>query len=295
MLYLCEITALHSMVSHMPLTAFEKDIANDIEALIASDRLVLPTLPEMALKAREVAQDPDVTALQLSKVVQDDPALSVRLLRVANSPLMRAQRQIDDLHQAIARMGITFACNLISALAMRQMFQATTDTVDRLMRGVWSHSTQVAGIASVLCLHYTKLKTDQATLAGLVHQIGILPLLSYAEMHPDLLQSGMTLTQTIDSLHPQIGEMILRQWDFSEDLIAVPRGYTQFDREVPKADYVDLVTVANLECLYGSDHPLTQINWQDVNAFKRLGLNPDPDQGDAALQQEKNEASKALD
>ncbi len=277
----------------MTLTTDEQAIAEEIKELLQSDRLILPTLPEIALKAREVAQDPDVTALGLSKVVQNDPALSARLIRVANSPLMRGQRKIDDLQQAIARMGIVFAGNLISALAMRQMFQATSSTVDHLMHQVWSHSTQVAGIASILCKHYTRLRPDQATLAGLVHQIGILPLLSFAEMRPEVLGGGFTLTRIVEHLHPEIGESILQMWEFPPELVAVPKGHLDLGRHVAQADYVDLVTVANLESQFGTEQALSSEEMEAVTAFGRLGIKPEA-LGAEEIRSEKAEAAQAL-
>ncbi len=277
----------------MTLNTNEQEIAKEIKELLQSDRLILPTLPEIALKAREVAQDPDVTALGLSKVVQNDPALSARLIRVANSPMMRGQRKIDDLQQAIARMGMVFAGNLISALAMRQMFQATSSTVDHLMHQVWSHSTQVAGIASILCKHYTRLRPDQATLAGLVHQIGILPLLSFAEMRPEVLGGGFTLTRIVEHLHPEIGETILQMWEFPAELVAVPKGHLDLERQVPQVDYIDLVTVANLESIHGTNQALAQVDLERVTAFARLGIKPET-LGDAEILAEKKEAAQAL-
>ena len=162
------------------------------------------------------------------------------------------------------------------------------------MRNVWNHSTQVAATATILCKHYTRLKPDQATLAGLVHQIGILPLLSFAEMRPELLRNSFTLTATIEHLHPQIGEMILRLWEFPPELIAVPQEHSQLDRVVPQADYVDLVMIANLESLYGTEHPLAQVDWHDVSAFKRLGLEPDELTSNKELIEEKTSAVNAL-
>lgn len=271
-----------------------QQVFDEIQAQIISDKLVLPTLPEVALKAREVAADPDVTAAQLARVVKNDAALTVRLIKVANSPLMRGSREIDDLQSAIARMGIAFAANLITGLAMRQMFQATTESVDRWMRNVWTHSTSVAGIASVLCRHYTKLKPDQAALAGLVHEVGILPILSFAESRPDLMSDGITLSRVIDTIHPKLGEMILTRWNFPAELVAVPSSYMDFTRAAPQADYVDLVMVANLESHLGSEHPLAAMDWKQVTAFERLGIDPTPESPDEEMAEEKRQTGNVL-
>src|SRR5690606_18099638 len=99
----------------------------DIVQAIKTDSLVLPTLPEVALRVREVAEDPEADIAQLAKVIGNDAALSARIVRVANSPLLRASRNIEDLKTALMRLGIEYTCNIATGLAMQQMFQATSD------------------------------------------------------------------------------------------------------------------------------------------------------------------------
>ncbi len=189
-------------------------VQQDLIRAIDQDELVLPTLPEVALQVREAAGDPDVSIQALSKVIGNDAALTARIIRVVNSPLLRSPKEITDLQMAISRLGINYTCNLATGLAMEQMFQATTDVVDRKMREVWNKSTEIAGICHVLARHYTRLAPDQATLAGLVHQIGVLPILTYAEDHNELLSDSISLSHVIERIHPLIGERILKAWDF---------------------------------------------------------------------------------
>ena len=244
---------------------------------IENDELVLPTLPEVALKVREAAEDPDVGIPQISKVIGNDAALTARIIKVVNSPLLRSNKEITDLQMAVSRLGINYTCNLATGLAMEQMFQATSDVVDRKMREVWNKSTEIAGICHVLCRHYTRLMPDQATLAGLVHQIGVLPILTYAEEHNELLADSISLNHVIEQIHPIIGDKILRTWEFPEPIAIVPSQYLDFSRDSAKVDYVDIVQVATLQSYLGSEHPYTQLDWSKVPAFAKLGLDPQVD------------------
>ncbi|HSC67205.1 MAG TPA: HDOD domain-containing protein [Cellvibrio sp.] len=252
-------------------------VRHEIITAINNDQLVLPTLPEVALKVREVADDPDADIDKLNTVIGGDAALSARIIRVANSPLLRASRAIEDLRTALMRLGIQYTCNIATGLAMEQMFQATSDLVDMRMREVWSRSSEVAGISHVLCKHYTRLRPDQATLAGLVHKIGVLPILTYAEDHPALLKDSFTLDAVIDELHGPIGDIILKTWGFPDELAHIPTQHLNFSREIPKVDYSDIVTVAVLQSYAGTDSALGKINCSKVKAFERLGLDPDVD------------------
>ena len=259
------------------MASIEEVTLQEINELIDNDRLVLPTLPEVALKARETAEDPNASAGDLAKVINNDAAMTARIIKVANSPIMRGAREIEDVQMAIARLGITCISNLVTGLAMEQMFQATSDLIDKTMRESWHHSTEVAGIANVICKHYTNLKPDQATLAGLVHEIGVLPILTYAE-ESDRLNDPITLQKVIHSIHPKVGVKILQSWEFPKELIDVPAYYRKFDRDTgsDKPDYVDVVMVANLQTYMSKpDHPyITKLNWHDVTAFNRVGLDP---------------------
>ncbi|MVW76481.1 HDOD domain-containing protein [Pseudomonas xionganensis] len=249
-------------------------VLKDLIKAIDNDELVLPTLPEVALKVREAAEDPDIGVAQLSKVIGNDAALTARIIKVVNSPLLRTNKEITDLQMAVGRLGINYTCNLATGLAMEQMFQATSDVVDRKMREVWNKSTEIAGICHVLCKHYTRLLPDQATLAGLVHQIGVLPILTYAEEHSELLADSISLNHVIEKIHPIIGDKILRTWEFPEQIAMVPSQYLDFSRDSAKVDYVDIVQVATLQSYMGSEHPYTQLDWSQIPAFRKLGLDP---------------------
>ncbi len=261
---------------------------------IEKDQLVLPTLPEVALRVREVAEDPDASIDQLSGVMGNDAALTARIIKVANSPLLRAAREIEDLKMALMRLGMEYTCNIATGLAMEQMFQATSDMVDMRMRDIWTRSSEIAGICHVLCKHYTKLRPDQATLAGLVHRIGVLPILTYAEEHPVLLRDSITLDKVIDSLHAQIGDKILEKWDFPAELRKIPSQHVNFNRQQDNADYADIVTVAMLQSYMGSDHPLADIDYQQVSSFARLGLDPDMQEAEAEDLSDEMEAAMQL-
>ena len=66
---------------------------------IQSDSLVLPTLPEIAIKIREAADDPDVNLLAMADVIAQDPALSARMVKVANSAFMGRSVKVETLNQ----------------------------------------------------------------------------------------------------------------------------------------------------------------------------------------------------
>lgn len=274
--------------------ALAAKVEQAINKAIDEDKLVLPTLPEMALKVREVADDPEASIQTLAAVIANDAALTTRIIRVANSPLFRAPREIEDLNMALSRLGMQYTCNLATGLAMEQMFQATSDLVDKRLREVWSRSSEIAGMCHVLCKHCTNLRPDQAALAGLVHQIGVLPILSFAEEHTSLLRDSMTLDKLIDAIHPNLGVKILTVWEFPSELRNIPKDHLQFDRKIDKPDYADLVTVSMLQSYAGSQKSFAKVDYDQVTAFGRLGLDPTIETAEAEDLSEEMEAAMAM-
>ena len=240
------------------------------------DKLVLPTLPEVALRVRETLEDQKSGLGEVARVIASDAALSARLIQVANSPLLRAARTIESVEAAVTRMGADMTRNLVTSIAMEQMFQATSDATDKRLRDLWEHSTQVAALSHALASQFTKLKPDQALLAGLVHDIGALPIITLAEDMPELLDDTTILDNIILKAHTAIGEAILQKWNFSPELIAVAAEHEDIYREhTGPADYLDVVIVANLESYLGSNHPLAHTDLSKVPAFAKLGLEPE--------------------
>lgn len=251
---------------------FINDLLSDLE----NDKLVLPTLPEVALKVRDTLEDEDVSMKAVADAISTDAALSARIIQVCNSPLMRAARQIDSVEAAVTRMGSNMVRNLVTSMVMEQMFQATSDATDKRLRDLWEHSIQVAAIAHALAGQFAKLQPDQAMLAGLVHDIGALPILARVEDIPEILNNVELLDNIIRETHPKLGEAILRKWNFPDELVAVAAEHENLQREHGgPADYTDVVMVANLQSHIGTNHPLTQSDWSAVPAFAKLGLEVD--------------------
>ena len=236
------------------------------------DKLDLPTLPEVALRIRETASNRNVSGGALAAVISEDPSLSAQLIRMGNSPMFRAVRPIEDLQTAISRMGVEYAASLATGLAMQGMFQSTSEMIDRKLRTTWAMATDVAAICGVLARSFTDLPADQATLAGLTHSIGVLPILSWAEANEDLIQDEDILDKVIESSQGSIGTMILTRWNFPPEMACIPSQLRRYDRQVADTDFVDLVQIAELQAVIGTDHPLNDMDWSTVTAFTRLGM-----------------------
>ena len=87
----------------------------DLKQAVESDQLILPTLPEVALKIRDAVENENTSAQQIAETLTQDASLSARLIQVANSPLYRSRTPIEDLQMAVTRLGIRMVFWMITS------------------------------------------------------------------------------------------------------------------------------------------------------------------------------------
>ena len=199
-------------------------------------------------------------------------------LKVANSPLFRARNKIDNIQVALTRLGHRVVRNLIMSITVEQMFQAESKIMAERFKKAWQHSIQVAAFSRVLAMSLPDLDPEQAMLAGLIHDIGVLPILLKAEKHDQLMAQPEALDNLIDELHTQVGAIIVEHWDFPKSLTDVVLEHENLYRDPqPEADYSDVVLVANLQTPSREQHKNNHLHWSKIPAFKKLGLDHEVD------------------
>lgn len=244
---------------------------NELRDSVENDSLTLPSLPEVALKIRDAVECEDSTTEQVANTLSQDGSLSARLLQVVNSPLYRPRNPIDDLQMAVTRLGVGLVRDLVMNLAMKQIYQSTSAVLDKKFRSIWAASVDVAAICQMMSATIGGIKREQALLAGLIHNIGALPILMIAENDNDLFNDEVALNSIIWELQGPVGELILKNWNFSDNLIEVVSQSHNFNYEESDSKLVDLIQVALLQGGFISDE-LAPDDWSQVPAFSRLGM-----------------------
>ncbi len=252
------------------MTLTPESILDDLE----NERLPLPTLPEVALRVCDTADDDNASITDVARIIETDAALSARIIQVGNSALYRGVAAAETVQAAAMRMGLDTVRTLATSLAMKQLFQATHPVADAYLRQTWKQSTEVAAVSAVIARSVAGLDADSALLAGLTHSIGIAPILVKAESEPRILADTQYLERLIYQIHPELGSRILAAWGFSEALVKVPAEHLKVDRngDGGRPDYVDVVQVALLQALDDAAHPLAQVDPTEVGALDRLGM-----------------------
>lgn len=253
------------------MSAKAEEVFQKLSDAISSDRIILPTLPEVAIKVRDAAEAEDSSAQSIADILSQDASLTTRVIQVANSPLYRGNNAIEDIQMAVTRLGIKIVKDLVVRLAMKQMYQATSDVLDKHFRQAWSTSVEVAAISRMLA-SMTRIPTEQALLAGLIHNIGALPILVFAEDDDDLFNDDAALTEVIQSIEGRVGKMILESWKFAPEFIDAVTLCYQFDRKHDgAADLTDIIQVALLQGGF-ADGRTGADDWSKIQAFEKLGM-----------------------
>ncbi len=213
----------------------------------ANNELELPSMPEVALKIRNMADDPNVGIGDLTKVIQTDPTVAGRILHAANSALYRGRQEITGVHDALVRLGLKTTQSLAMSIAMGQTFKAKSKVVKELMEKLWNHSVRISALASVIARKVGGgLNPETALLAGLLHDIGGIPILNYVDSSGETADPA-ELQATISKLRGMTGLLVMQHWGFGQDFVAVVEGAENWQRDTGEpADYTDLVIVAQL-------------------------------------------------
>ncbi|MBV2129984.1 HDOD domain-containing protein [Arsukibacterium indicum] len=226
-----------------------------LDEKIRSDRLVLPTLPDIALRVRERADDPQISLQQMADVISQDPALSARMIKVANSAFMGRSIQVNSLNQAVTRIGLSQIKNIAIAMAMEQLFVSQHKQVQQQLDRLWRDSVQTASVA-VACLQFykarhrnCKLSSDVMALAALVHNIGALPVLIEAERHPEVFGHPAFMQVLIDKIAATVGLKIIKSWGFGDEFLPVVQHW-RTARSEPEPGYTDFVRLAAINRNY---------------------------------------------
>lgn len=253
-----------------------QDFLVHVQEELDANRLILPTLPDIALKVRDAVSKGEATSQELADMIVTDAALSARLIQVANSPLYKGSVDVNSIQMAVTRLGSSTIKTLITSMVMQQMFSPSSPLLEQYFRETWEQGVNVSSISRALASFVPHLNPDEAMLAGLIHQIGKLPILMLVEDIPEFRDSPSRLNKLMEKAHPSIGRVIMDTWDFPDDLKSVASQYVNFQRdESEKADYVDLVQVAFLQSIAGTDHPACRVDWNTVPSFSKLGLESD--------------------
>ena len=215
------------------------------------------TLPTVAAEILRVAADESTSARDLVQVVQQDPALAAKLLRMVNSAYYSTRNRVSDLQSAISMVGFKEVRNLAMTVYVSRLFKdaGTYRTYCRI--ALWQHLIAVANAARLAAHSFGATRPDEAYLAGLLHDVGL--ILEDQYVHRRFCQVLDRLQPEVPTWvverevmcfdHSELGAFVARRWGFHDSVTAAIRYHHAPDSSPGEhQEVVDLVALANYVC-----------------------------------------------
>jgi putative nucleotidyltransferase with HDIG domain len=247
----------------------------------------LPSLPEIYLRVSEQLEDETSTVQQIGNTVQNDPAITTRVLKMVNSAYYGMPNEVASVSQAVSLLGRERLKHILIGSVLRGVFSEQENPAFS-MQVFWQHSIKTAIIARQLATQVSAIKEPESMFtAGLLHDIGKLLLFNKV---PDrmLAAEEYMIQKRVDALtaelsqvgvtHTAVGEALMDHWGLPQLLIDCTRNHHEVVHDGPNRDATHLIYLAN--CLSTYVPPLDEQETQNI-----LGDIENWDRGYATLDQ----------
>ncbi|WP_203142437.1 HDOD domain-containing protein [Marinobacter mangrovi] len=249
------------------------DLLMEFYADLRANKLTLPSVPDVAWKVRRATERDESTAEDIARVITVDPSISAKLVRACNSPLYRGFNDVRTVREAVVRLGTRTTRQLVTVFSMREVFKTQRKELQTAMEQLWRHSREVAALCWVLADAVTSLDPEEALLAGLLHDIGAIPVIVHAEHHVNVFADPKLLEQVVGELKADTGAAVLERWEFPESFVTAARHAEDWAYQPAQEEpqLVDVVILAKLHAMIRERQGKTLPRFETVPAYTRLG------------------------
>ena len=216
--------------------------------------LSLPSLPQVALRLKKALEDPEIAIAEISNIIQFDTAIVAKLIQVANSVFYAGESPITNCHNAVIRLGLDGTRRVVMGVSLKQLFYSENQPLMSMMQANWRNSIYLSSLCFVLAKESKTVSPEDALLAGLICDIGRIPILNFAEQQRDVAPNLMELKTATPFLSPSVGTLMLHNLGFPPDLVNVPKFAEDwfYESGEEKLTLIDIVILAKLHSYFGS-------------------------------------------
>jgi HD-like signal output (HDOD) protein len=246
--------------------SFVKGLAAELSA----GQVELPSVPDIVVSLQQALSDDNVTNDTIVRVIGSEPMLAGRLLTMANSVALNTSgRKIADLPTAVARVGFNIVRSAALSFAVEQLRKASEYRhLEKQLDVLWKDSVQIAALCHVIARRFSSLNGDTALLAGLMHNVGRIYILTRASQYPTLTADPLTFNSIVRDWHANVAKALLENWKVADEIVDAVAGYEDLDREARGP--VTLTDVLSLAMLVERNRNGTEMNLPDETLIKGL-------------------------
>jgi HD-like signal output (HDOD) protein len=255
--------------------AFE--FVRELATELSEGDIELPSFPEVAAQVQKVLSEDDSDSARVVRVLGAEPMLATRVLSMANAAALNpGGKSVSDLRTAVTRLGFDSLRSAAIGFAMAQIQRAKQfKGIERHLSALWQQSVLVAALSFVVARRTDKVNPDTAMLAGLVHGVGKLYILTHSMKHPALFGEQETYQRIVHDWHGNIAKALLESWSIAEEIVIAVHTFEDPDRDLrgTTAALADVLEIAELlsACKDAPDNVAALLSGR--RAAVRLGLN----------------------
>ena len=189
----------------------------------------LPTLSAVAIEVLQLCQAAELNLNEAARVIGRDPALAIRILKMANSPMFNLRNEVRSISQALGILGL----NCIRTLVLS--FTLVRDSGEERqgpLAAFWKRSVISSIAARELCDGLNRELKEEAFLAGLLQDVGVMAFARafgsrYKDLYtqPGLSHDGLRASEVAEfgADHAEVGAWLLAHWGVPSHLVRLVR------------------------------------------------------------------------
>jgi len=246
-----------------------------LAAELSQGQVELPSVPDIVVRLQKTLSDDTVSNDTVVLVLGSEPVLAGKLLTMANSAALNpSNRKIADLKTAVARVGFNIVRSVALSFAVDQLKKSGEyKHLEPQLDALWKNSVQIAALCHVIARRFSSLNGDTALLAGLMHNVGRIYILTRASKYPTLTADPLTFNSIVRDWHANVAKALLENWNVPDEIVDAVGGYEDLDREARGP--VTLTDVLSLAMLVESNRQGTEMTVPDevlIKGLKRMQL-----------------------
>ena len=237
---------------------FEEERYEKISKIIGLvDQSEISSIQSVVSGVIDVINDPQSSAKDLKDIIEIDPPLTAKVLKVANSAYYYSLKKISEIQHAVIWIGFDVVKEIALSQKVCEVFEQDETVSGYSGRSLWKHSIAVALLGKMICRREFGERGENAYAAGLLHDIGIIVENQFLEKEfTDILhkteQEKINLSkaesEVLGYTHTDIGKMLTEHWSFPEELVVAignhhhpdkaPQEFSRFASILYIADYL---------------------------------------------------------
>jgi HD-like signal output (HDOD) protein len=213
----------------------------------------LRPFPQAVTRLISTCRDSESTNKEIESVIASDPSLSVKVLRLANSPLFCPSRDVNSIVHAVSLLGRRKVKSIALSAAAADMLAAGDGAIEQ-RRALWDHSLGCAAVASCLAKHIDAVQPDDAFLAGIFHDVGKLLFLDVIPAEYEVLTTSYRGSERIEeeqfffgTTHEEIGASAANLWGLPVEILAAVGWHHRVGENPFDHPHASIIAMAN-EC-----------------------------------------------